>query len=264
MADQDRNIWLRVGNGLGRLIDRGADIWLDPGAVRRAIVELQGVFPVTHLEVALSDAVANGGADGNWPALLRGTGRWNELLGELSQAIGDAVRAPASWGVGLPDPRIVARAAGDESERGALKAGLEIASFLRKLRESTLKFAVIQIADIEGAGIERAVSSILKNSQLYSWARAIAVSGIADASRWTGQAETILLRSAELQALESAWSKGERIAGGLDSSFWTGTSGAAPLPGRFLLYGELPADITPKAVVEAGRNLRSRMQSGGY
>lgn len=124
MAGGDRNIWLRVGIGLGRVVDRGADLWLDPGAVRRALLELQGVFPATHLEISLSDVVACAPTDGNWSAFLQGAGRWSELIAELSQAIGDAVRAPVVWGVGLPDPRVVAKSIGDESERGALKAGL--------------------------------------------------------------------------------------------------------------------------------------------
>ena len=74
----------------------------DPGAVRRALLELQGVFPATHLEISLPDVVASAAADGNWLAFLQGTGRWSELIAELSQAIGDAVRDPAVWGVGLP------------------------------------------------------------------------------------------------------------------------------------------------------------------
>lgn len=261
MIAGDRNIWLRVGSGLGRLVDRGADIWLDPGAVRRALLELQGVFPATHLEINLPDVVGCAAADGNWLAFLQGTGRWSELIAELSQAIGDAVRDPAVWGVGLPDPRVVAKSMGDESERGALKAGLEIASFLRRLRESSLRFTVVQIADNEAAGVARAVAPILRNSQLYKWTRAIAVGGIEQVATWQGQVETILVRAAELSALEPAWRTGQQLAGGLGPSFWKSECRTAfQLPESFSLYGELPPDVTPKAVVEAGRDLRSQMQ----
>jgi len=261
MAGGDRNIWLRVGIGLGRLVDRGADIWLDPGAVRRALLELQGVFPATHLEISLPDVVASAAADGNWPAFLQGTGRWSELIAELSQAIGDAVRDPVVWGIGLPDPRVVAKSLGDESERGALKAGLEIASFLRRLRESSLRFTVVQIADSEAAGIARALAPILKNSQLYQWTRVIGVAGMEQVAAWQGQVEAILVRSAELSALEPAWRSRQQLGGGLGPSFWKGEwSAALQLPECFSLYGELPPDVTPKALVEAGRGLRSRMQ----
>ncbi|MGD0074451.1 MAG: hypothetical protein ABSD31_08925 [Candidatus Binataceae bacterium] len=261
MAGGDRNIWLRVGIGLGRVVDRGADIWLDPGAVRRALLELQSVFPATHLEISLSDVVGCAPTDGNWSAFLQGTGRWSELIAELSQAIGDAFRAPVAWGVGLPDPRVVAKSIGDESERGALKAGLEIASFLRRLRESSLRFTVVQIADSDAAGIARAVAPILKNSQLYQWARVISVARMEHVPAWKGQAEAILVRAAEPLALEAAWRIGEPLAGGLGPSFWNGEwAESFQLPDRFSLYGELPSEVTPKALVEAGRSLRSRMQ----
>jgi hypothetical protein len=257
----DRNIWLRIGSGLGRLVDRGADIWLDPGVVRRALLELQGVFPATHLEISLPDVVGCAAADGNWLAFLQGNGRWSELIAELSQAIGDAVRDPVAWGVGLPDPRVVAKSMGDESERGALKAGLEIASFLRRLRDSSLRFTVVQINDGEVAGIARAVAPILRNSQLYKWTRAIGVGGLERVATWQGQVEAVLVRSAELSALETAWRNDEPLGGGLSPAFWNGEWGAAlQLPASFSLYGELPSDVTPKALVEAGRALRSRMQ----
>ena len=156
---------------------------------------------------------------------------------------------------------MVAKSIGDESERGALKAGPEIASFLRRLRESSLRFTVVQIADSEAAGLARALAPILKNSQLYQWARVIGVAGMDQAATWQGQAEAILVRSAELSALGPAWRSGQQLAGGLGPSFWKGEwSAALQLPERFSLYGELPSDVTPKALVEAGRCLRSRMQ----
>ncbi len=58
------------------------------------------------------------------------------------------------------------------------------------------------------------------------------------------------------------WRSGEQIAGGLGSSFWKNEwETAFQLPESFSLYGELPPDITPKALVETGRGLRSRMRS---
>lgn len=262
MVSRDRNVWLRIGGGLRKLVDRGADVWLDPAAVRRALLELQGVFPATHLEISLPDVVECAPTDGSWPAFLQGSGRWSALIAELSQAIGDAVRDPVTWGVGLPDPVAVARSIGDESERAALKAGLEIASFLRRLRESSLRFTVVQIADSKAAGIARAVAPILKNSRLYQWACVVGVGGIDQVAAWRGQVEAILVRSAELSALEPAWRSGELLAGGLGPSFWKAEWPAAfQLPERFSLYGELPPDVTPRILVEAGRSLRSRMRS---
>ncbi len=149
---QDRNIWLRVGIGLGRVVDRGADIWLDPGAVRRALLELQGVFPVTHLEVSLSDVALRAP---NRRQLVRVSARCRPLeRAHRRIEPGDRRRRSRARFVGRRICRT--RECGREVDRRRIRTrraqgGSRDRLVSARLRESSLQFTVVQIADIEAA-----------------------------------------------------------------------------------------------------------------
>jgi hypothetical protein len=253
-----RVVWLRVGAGLASLA--GDDrLWSEPAAVRKALLELVGVFPATHLEIDLA-AVRAAGGDGAWEALLAGSGEWKGRLAELCAAVGDALGGRATWGITLPDPRSVSSEA-DGSEKAALKSGLQLAGALRHLRETSIGFVTIDLAENPPHGLEKALAPTLRNAQLYGWGRAIAVGGAEEAERWASAVEAVLVRDVGVGALETERRGGLRVAGGLDGRFWLeGRLDAAPPPAG-LLFGILPAGIEAKQVVDSGRELRGALQA---
>jgi len=228
MAGADRSIWLRVANGIESLAGQGPRVWNEPPAVANALRELLSVLPLTHAQIDLEALRGRSEPRAQWKAMLSREGDWNELLRELVAAVGDAVRGRAAWGLGLPGPDGVADELGDPSERGVLKAGLQLAGFLQGFREAGVGFVSL---DLTGAIVsEKAVAPIFRNAQMYGWKRAAIVGD--DSSSAAG---------AEI-----------RLVDGLSEGFWTAEE---PAPQAPTLFGEIPSDIEPAAIVAAGRKL---------
>jgi hypothetical protein len=237
--------------GVGGL---GAAIWSRPPEVRRAIAELAGVFPVTHLALDFDAVRASAGPEPTWKALLGRSGGWTELLGELVPAIASALRAPCVFGFALPDPRAVAAELGDTSDRGALKAGLQVASFLQSLRSAGLSFAIVLLGSAPTPEVTRAVTPVLRNAGMYGWRRAVEMPTL-DASL-PPETDLRLVPGAKLADLEPAWNRGEEVGGGLETDLWTDGSPVGKAPPLFCLYGIAPAGVDAAATVAAGRRLR--------
>jgi hypothetical protein len=228
MPGADRSIWLRVANGVESLSGQGPRVWNEPPAVANALRELLSVLPLTHAQIDLAALRGRSEPRAQWKAMLAREGDWNELLRELVAAVGDAVRGRAAWGLGLPGPDAVADELGDPSERGVLKAGLQLAGFLQGFREAGVGFVSV---DLTGASVsEKAVAPIFRNAQMYEWKRAAIVRD--DSSSAAG---------AEI-----------RLVDGLTEGFWTAEE---PAPQAPTLFGEIPSDIEPAAIVAAGRKL---------
>ena len=228
MGGADRSLWLRVTNGVESLSGQGPRVWNEPPAVANALRELLSVLPLTHAQIDLEALRGRSEPRAQWKAMLSREGDWNELLRELVAAVGDAVRGRAAWGLGLPGPDGVADELGDPSERGVLKAGLQLAGFLQGFREAGVGFVSV---DLTGAIVsEKAVAPIFKNAQMYGWKRAAIVGD--DSSSAAG---------AEI-----------RLVDGLSEGFWTAEE---PAPQAPTLFGEIPSDIEPAAIVAAGRKL---------
>ena len=252
-----RVVWLRVGAGLASLA--GDDrLWSEPAAVRKALLELVGVFPATHLEIDLA-AVRAAGGDDAWETLLAASGEWKGHLGELCAAVGDALGGRGTWGITLPDPRSV-NSEGEGSEKAALKSGLQLAGSLRHLRETSIGFVTIDLASSPPPGLEKALAPTLRNAQLYGWGRAIAVGGAEEAERWASAVDVVLVRDAGVAALEAERRAGRRVVGGLDGRFWSEGRLDASCPAGGLLFGILPPGVEAKQVVERGRELRGALE----
>ncbi|MBI2962163.1 MAG: hypothetical protein HYY35_00285 [Deltaproteobacteria bacterium] len=250
MLRGERTVWVRVAHGLESLSGLGARVWNEPAAVRNALRELLSVLPLTHVQLDLAALRRRSDPAAGWKAVLgRGDG-WAELLRETTQATSDAVRGRAEWGIGLPGPAEAAASLGDASERGVLKAGLQLASFLQGLREADLAFVAV---DLSGASVpDKVVAPVFRNAEMYGWRRAAVVGGIAEGA---GAAEIRLVGDAPFGELCEAWRRGELVGGGLGAAFWSGAAPPAPVPPRALLFGEMPAGIEPAAIVAAGRSL---------
>lgn len=255
MLGRDRSVWLQVAHGVESLAEGGGGVWREPAAVRKALGELLGVFPATHVQVDLAALLRAPETGTGWASLLGRSGAWGTLLAELALAISDAVRPPAVWGLGLPGPQTVAASLEDASERGVLKAGLQLASFLQTFREARVGFVSVDLRGTEPGGVERALASVFRNSGMYGWLRAVCVDGIEALGSSRMGAEVILLSDAGISELRPLWERGEPVGGGLGDAFWAGQGLAGSLPQRCLLYGEIPEGISPKAIVEAGRQL---------
>ncbi len=259
MPDPARAVWLRVANGVESLSGAGSRVWHEPAQTRKALGELLGVFPVTHVQLDLAALVGAGDAPGDWAAFLTRQGNWGELLPELALAVHSAVRAPAVWGLGLPAPATVAAALGDTSERGTLKAGLQLASFLQAFRESHISFVAVDRAEPPQAGDARALTPIFRNSEMYGWRRALCVVDLESSKEQRLGADVVLAADTAVAALCPVWERGEPVGGGLGKEFWGAGEFGVPAPPRFLLYGEVPHGITPRSIVESGRTLRAWM-----
>jgi len=221
-------IWIRVGSGVEILSGLGAGVWNEPAAVRNALRELFSVMPMTHAQIDLDRLRARTDPPADWKTVLGRTGDWADLLREMVAAIGDAARGRAAWGIGLPNPVVVAESLGDASERGALKAGIQLAAFLQAFREAPIGFVAI---DLTGPEVpEKAVAQVLRNAQMYGWRQAAVVAAPRSPA------------PAELQLVDS-----------LGAGFWSG--GDASAPAGDLVHGEIPAGIDAAAIVAAGRRI---------
>ena len=258
MALSVRSVWLRGERAVEGVGGLGTAIWSKPPEVRRAIAELGGVFPLTHLALDL-DAIRAAGPEATWKALLGRSGGWTELLGELVPAIASALRAPSAFGFVLPDPRAVAVELGDTSDRGALKAGLQVASFLQPLRSAGLSFAVVALSGAPTPEVTRAVTPVLRNAGMYGWRRAVEMPTLGDAL--PPATDLRLVAGAKLAELEPVWNRGEEVGGGLEPDLWTGGGLGGKAPPLFCLYGIAPAGVDAAATVAAGRRLREWMSS---
>ena len=226
----ERTIWIRVGNGVEVLSGLGSAVWNEPAAVRNALRELFSVMPMTHVQIDLDRLRARRDPPAEWKAVLARSDDWGDLLRESVAAIGDAVRGRGQWGFGLPNPAVVAESLGDASERGALKAGIQLAGFLQVFREGGLGFVAI---DLTGPSVaDKAVSQVLRNAQMYGWRQAVMV------------ASPISPAPAEIQL----------VGEGVGRVFWSGGEPAEPLGD--LVYGEIPAGMEAAAIVDAGRRLK--------
>jgi len=228
MAGADRSIWLRVANGVESLSGQGPRVWNEPPAVANALRELLSVLPITHVQIDLAALRRRREPRAQWKAMLSREGDWHELLRELVAAVDDAVRGRAAWGLGLPGPDGVADELGDPSERGVLKAGLQLAGFLQGFREAGVGFVSV---DLTGARVsEKAVAPIFRNAQMYGWKRAAIVG---DDSASAAGAEV-------------------RLVDRLSERLWTADE---PAPQGPTWFGEIPPGIEPAAIVAAGRKL---------
>lgn len=258
MALTGRSVWLRGERAVEGVGGLGSPIWSRPPEVRRAIAELAGVFPLTHLVLDLDAIRAAAGPEASWKALLGRTGGWSELLAELVPAITSALRAPAAFGFALPDPRAVAAELGDLSDRGALKAGLQVASFLQGLRAAGIAFAVVLLDGVPTPEVVRAVTPVLRNAGLYGWRRAVELPTLD--TPLPPETDLRLVAGSTLAEIEPVWNRGEEVGGGLDGA-WTGEGLGGKAPPSFCLYGAAPVGIDAAATVAAGRRLREWMGS---
>jgi hypothetical protein len=247
---KDREIWIAAAAGVEALAGTSS-VWSEPARVRKELAALVGALPATHVAIELA-AVIGPDVNGGWGPLLGRAGGWAERLPELVQAIASAVAGRAVWGLVLPGPGQVARALGDESERGLVKAGLQVAAFLQTVRESGQAFVAV---DAPATAEERAVGPILKNAGLYGWARALRVPDLGETR--TPAADVWLVDEAAVADLVPLWAAGERVAGGLGRGFWDAPVLDGVAPARFALYGMIPAGTEPRAIVDAGRALRA-------
>lgn len=250
MLRGERTVWVRVANGLESLSGLGAKVWNEPAAVRNALREMLSVLPLTHVQLDLAALRRRSDPAAGWKAVLGRSDGWAELLRETAQATGDAVRGRAEWGIGLPGPAEAAASMGDASERGVLKAGLQLAAFLQGVREAGLTFVAV---DLSGASVpDKVVAPVFRNAEMYGWRRAAVLGGIGDGA---GGAEIRLFGEAPFGELCEAWHRGELVGGGLGAAFWSGAAPSAPAPSRVLLFGEIPPGIDAAAIVAAGRSL---------
>ncbi len=247
MLGRDRSVWLRVAPGVESLAENGRGVWVEPAAVRKALGELLGVFPITQVQIDIAAFLHSEDTGSEWASLLSRSGHWGALLPELALAVTDAVRPPTVWGIGLPGPKEVAVSLGDESERGVLKAGLQLASFLQVFRESRLGFVTVDLRDTGVSGMERAIAPIFRNSEMYGWLGAVCVRDLAARSGSLAGAKVTLIHNAEFAEMLPLWDRGELVGGGL---------GGDP-PQKCLFYGEVPERASAKTIVETGRILRS-------
>lgn len=91
------------------------------------------------------------------------------------------------------------------------------------------------------------------------WRRAVCLDDLPVAGSPPAGAEVALVQNQAIAALRSFWDEGKLIGGGLSGAFWHEGRLAEPPPWRCLLYGTVPPDISPKALVETGRVLRARL-----
>jgi hypothetical protein len=257
MLTQDRTIWLQVTHAIEALSASGRAVWSQPSAVQKALGELLGVFPATHVQLNLDALFHPGDGKEDWAALLSRSGQWSAFLSELALAITEAVRPPVVWGIGLPGPQYVAASLGDTSERGVVKAGLQVASFLQALREARVGFVTVDLRGTAVASMERAIAPVFRNSGMYGWKRAVCADDIIAISGSFAGADIGLVPSATITELSSLWNEGKLVGGGCSAAFWTNGSLEEKLPAKFFLYGEAPEGIAPKVLVEAGRFLRA-------
>ena len=256
MIDRDRIVWLRAARAIEVIHGAGAAVWAEPAAVRRSLADLLGVFPATHVQIDLEAFAAPGGPARSLGELLDRSGAMGASLAELFLALDDAVRPPLVWGLGLPSPGRLAAALGDPSERGAVKAGMRLASFLQAARERAVGFAAVDHA----AGEERAASPVLRNAGLYGWKRALCVDTL-DALGTVADVDAWLVNEVSVAELRPLWESGRTVGGGLDSRFWAGED-LGPPPRTYFLFGAVPGSVSAEGIVVAGRRLRAFGDAG--
>lgn len=252
---RQRSVWLRVAAGIETLSGVGRSVWNEPAAGRNALRELLSVLPATHVQIDLAALRRRSDPRSDWKTVLARSGDWSDLLRETAAATADALRDRAAWGFGMPSPAEVAEELGDSSERGVLKAGLQLASFLQGLREAGLGFVTLDLST--GAVPDKAVAPFLRNAELYGWRRAIV---LRDTDQPSAGAEIRLAAGQDFQVLASAWQQGELLGGGLDETFWAGQPPPRPAPVRALLYGTVPEGLEAAAIVGRGRALREWLE----
>ncbi len=256
MLEIDKTIWIGLAHGVQSVSGKGAAVWRDAAAMRKALGELVSVLPVTHGQIDLAALL---GADANAPEAWRTMleGKSESAMGELAVAINDAFRPPKIWGVALPCPGALAATLGDASERGALKTGMQMAARLRLFRDAGASFVTIDLPDSNFAGQERALKPVLRNAEMYGWTRALCVPALADTAGLEGHADAVLALRADVAELDERWQHGSALGGGLTQEIWSGEKLAPRNSPRFLLFGRIPRDTPAHAIVEAARMISS-------
>jgi hypothetical protein len=252
---RQRCVWLRVAAGIETLSGLGRTVWSEPAAGRNALRELLSVLPATHVQIDLDSLRRHSDPPIEWKVVLARGGDWSDVLRETAAATADAVRGRAAWGLGVPSPAAVAGSLGDSSERGVLKAGLQLAGFLQGLREAGLGFVTLDLGT--GAVPDKAVAPFLRNAEMYGWRRAIV---LGDGTAASAGAEIRLAAGQDFEVLASAWQRRELLGGGLDEAFWAGQPLPRPAPACALLYGTIPEGLEAAAIVGRGRTLREWLE----
>jgi len=250
LSGRERCVWVRAGSGVETLSGLGPATWNEPAVVRNALREMLSVLPVTHVQLDLAQLLGRTDPPSTWSSLLVRSGDWAGLLGETAAATADAVRGIADWGIGLPSPSVVAQTLGDASERGILKAGLQLASFLQGFREANVHFVAVELT--AAAVPDKVVAPIFRNAEMYGWRRAAVVDAV---DQSVGGAEIRLVQGGAYTEVYESWQRGELVGGGLDAAFWAGEALPEPAPPRALLFGEIPVGADAAAIVAAGRRL---------
>ncbi|HYA34473.1 MAG TPA: hypothetical protein VEF03_02585 [Candidatus Binataceae bacterium] len=252
----EKTIWISLTHGIDSVSGIGASVWSDPAMVRKALGEILGVLPVTHGEIDLGAMIGVGESRADsWKAALEG--KSEARLREIADAISDAFRPPRVWGISVPAPKRLAALLGGDSDRAALKAGMQLASCLRALRESGVGFLTIDFRGVQYASPDKPSGPVMRNAEMYGWKRALRFDTLDTGLSARADADAVLLGGAAIDELKSSWAGGDAIGGGLTVQFWKGEAAILSLPGRFFLYGEIPEDTPAAAIVEAGRTLGS-------
>src|SRR5262245_62229451 len=199
---RQRSVWLRVGAGVETVSGIGRAVWNEPAAARNSIRELLSVLPATQVQIDLASLRRRSDPQSEWKTVLARAGDWSDLLRETAAATTDAVRGRATWGLGMPSPALVAAELGDSSERGVLKAGLQLAGFLQAVREGGLGFVALDLAS--GVVADKAVAPLLRNAEMYGWRRAVVLPEVGEASPG---AEIRLAAGQDFQSLTGRWER---------------------------------------------------------
>jgi len=250
----EKTIWVALTHGISSVSGIGESVWSDPAMVRKALGEILGVLAATHGEIDLGAMIGSGQSHADsWKAALEG--KSEARLREIADAIRDAFRAPRIWGISVPAPKALAALLGDDSDRAALKAGMQLASCLRALRESGVGFLTIDFRGVPYASPDKPSGPVMRNAEMYGWKRALRFDALDRGLSARADADAILVSGAGIDELVPSWSSGGAIGGGLTDQFWKGEAAISSLPGRFLLFGEIPENTSAAAIVEAGRAL---------
>lgn len=248
-----RTVWVDAGPGIQEIAAQGARVWESPAAVHKALAEIIGVIALTHVQISLDTVFGSDSAAEKWRGLLEGKG----ALDEVMAAIGDAVRGPAVWGVALPCPsKMAALLSGDGSEKSVLRIGMQMASCLRGLRDSGMKFVTIDFGDLTPSGEEKGLAPILRNAELYGWTRAISIDDIHTLTAFPAGVDVAVVGRASVADVLGFWNSGKPVGGGLTHSVWTSEAlGERPAP-RFVLFGQIPAGCAAERIVAVGRMVK--------
>lgn len=171
------------------------------------------------------------------------------LAHRLSESADLVLRFPAP-------PDLLARLGAD---RAALSfddlddAAAAVAERLRDFAERDVA-GILAVTEETGEGLEEpleALEPVLASARHYGWRTALALErcALAAAPR-SPPADLLLLPRESAEALADAWTSGRSVGGGLTRELFRGEGTLGALPEGALLYGEVPAEAEPEAVLE--------------